>query len=278
MRYHLLLSLFLIGCGRQAPAPAPPSPEPERLAIAPKPVPEPAIDTKPPVPTKSTKPGKVGVFPDQKIQVKDKERLYRLVVPKSVDPNKAAPLVFAFHGLFDGKDLIPRYSQLPELAEAKGFIVVFPNGLRASWPLVLDWARDDLAFFDTLLEHLEKDYTIDADRVFLTGMSNGAYFSHLVASQRADRIAAVAAHSGGLGLIQNLSVKHKYPVMLIHGDADSIVNVSESRKARDAYEKWGHEVKYVEIPKHNHFWAAKQGINEQIWAFFKEHPRLLEEK
>jgi polyhydroxybutyrate depolymerase len=277
MRNTLILALILVaGCARRPPALPPPTSEPEPLAIAPTLEPTPAIEVKKPKEQAPHKSGKVGVFPDEKIQVNDKERVYRLIVPKSVDPNKAAPLVFAFHGLLDGKDLMPRYSRLGDLAEKQSFILVFPNGQHASWPLVLDWARDDLAFFDALLEHITKEYTVDPDRVYLTGMSNGAYFSHVVASQRADKIAAVAAHSGGLGLLQKIDVKHKYPVMLIHGDADSIVSVNESRKARDAYEKWGHEVEYVEIPKHNHFWAAKEGINDKIWKFFAEHPRKLE--
>jgi len=122
------------------------------------------------------------------------------------------------------------------------------------------------------------DYTVDKDRVYLTGMSNGAFFSNLVASQRSDKIAAIAAHSGGLGFVKEDKDRRKYPVMLIHGADDSIVNVKESRKARDMYEKWGHEVNYVEVPKHNHFWASRQGINGKIWTFFKEHPRKAEGK
>src|SRR5262249_4051783 len=130
-----------------------------------------------------------------------------------------------------------------------------------------------LAFFDALCDKLAADYTIDSDRIYLTGMSNGAFFSNLVASQRSRKVAAIAAHSGGLGLVKEDKERRKYPVMIIHGADDAIVNVREGRKARDAYLEWGHEVHYVEILKHNHFWATGQGINEQIWTFFKEHPR-----
>jgi polyhydroxybutyrate depolymerase len=226
-----------------------------------------------PAPETPKKTGKVGTFPDESIEVKGKKREYRLVVPKSVDPDKPASLVFAFHGLLDSKDLMPRYSQLPRTAEKEGFILCFPNGLNRHWPIVPEWARDDLAFFDELCKKLETDYTIDPDRIYLTGMSNGAYFSNLVASQRADKIAAIAAHSGGIGFVKEDKERRKYPVMIIHGEYDSIVKVEEGHKARDAYKKWGHEVDYIEIPKLNHFWAGSQGINDQIWKFFKEHPR-----
>jgi polyhydroxybutyrate depolymerase len=207
------------------------------------------------------------------------ERQYRLVVPASVAAGRPVPLVFAFHGIFEGKDFMPLYSHLDGLAGQEGFILVYPEARERFWPLVLDWSRDDLAFFDALYAHLTSRYNIDLNRVYLAGMSNGAYFAHLVALQRSDRIAAVAAHSGGLsctwpGLTTGeVTAARKYPVLLIHGDLDPVVYVEESRRARDTYKRWGHEVEYVEIPNHTHLWAHEHGINERIWKFFMDHPR-----
>jgi poly(3-hydroxybutyrate) depolymerase len=44
-------------------------------------------------------------------------------------------------------------------------------------------------------------YNVDLRRVYLTGMSNGAFFRHLVASARPDSVAVIATHSGGLGFL-----------------------------------------------------------------------------
>jgi polyhydroxybutyrate depolymerase len=218
--------------------------------------------------------GPRGTFRDRKIKVGGQEREYRLVVPESVSDERATPLVFAFHGLLDSKDLMPFYSKLDKLAEKEGFILAFPNGRNRHWPLVVRMAQDDLAFFDALYDQLAADYNIDRRRVFLTGMSNGAYFCHLVASQRPDTVAAIAAHSGGLGLVgrTDLEVPRKYAVLLIHGETDALVQIGESRKARDAYNKWGHAVELIEVPGLNHFWAHKIDINDRIWKFFSEHP------
>ena len=203
-----------------------------------------------------------------------KAREYRLVVPKGLTDQQPVPLVFAFHGLGDSKDLMPLYSQLDQLAAKEGFVLVYPNGLNKHWPLVVERAQEDLAFFDALYERLTTQYNIDRNRVYLTGMSNGAYFTHVVASQRADKIAAIAPHSGGLGLIGfgELKVKHKYAVLAIQGDADRIVPVDEGRKTRDAYQRWGHPVEYVEVPGLGHLWALKADINARIWKFFQDHP------
>jgi polyhydroxybutyrate depolymerase len=219
--------------------------------------------------------GQCGTFPDEVIDVCGRERQYRLVVPADLDPRQPVPLVFAFHGILEGREYMAQYSHLDGLAETHRFILVYPEGTDRCWPLALDWMRDDLAFFDAMYAHLTSQYNIDLNRVYLAGMSNGAYFSHLLAMLRSDRIAAVAAHSGGLMLLAlgDDYAERKYPVLIIHGDADAVVAVEEGRRARDAYKRWGHEVEYVELPNHPHLWAYDDGVNELIWKFFVAHPR-----
>lgn len=217
--------------------------------------------------------GRPGVFPDENITVNGKTREYRLVVPDSVNLSKPAPLVFAYHGLTDSKDRMPLYTHLDDLAKKEGFILVYPNGINRKWNIALR-RNEDLDFFDTLYAHLKASHDVDPGRVFATGMSNGAYFVHLLASQRSNVLAAIAAHSGGLGVlaIRGINAKRKYPVLVIHGDADPIVPVEVGRRARDAYKKEDHEVEYVEVHGLGHMWATKANINDRIWQFFKAHP------
>src|SRR5690349_2301015 len=101
-------------------------------------------------------------------------------------------------------------------------------------------------------------------------MSNGGYFAHFIGKERCNVVAAVACHSGALGLQTALGIhaKRKFPVMIIHGDKDRIISVSAARENRDKYLTEGHEVQYVEIAGLTHWWATKAGINETIWKFF----------
>jgi polyhydroxybutyrate depolymerase len=223
----------------------------------------------------SGKGGVAGVFPNEKLTVNGTGREYRLVVPKSVDGSKPVPLLFAFHGfLIDSKDLMPVYSQLDRLAEKEGFVLIYPNAMDKAWRIVPFLAKDDFAFFDQLLTTVSGKYNIDRNRIYLTGTSNGAFFSHLLASQRSDVVAAIACHSGGIGVLARRppQVKHKYGVMIIHGDQDSIVKVDEGRKARDSYKEWGFPVEYLEIPNHNHLWGTKADVNAKLWKFLMAHP------
>lgn len=216
-----------------------------------------------------------GEFATESVQVGRTNRIYRLVVPNSVDLEKPAPLVIAFHGmLIDTKDLMPRYTKLNETADKHAFIIVYPNALDRSWGLKPEKVRADLAFFDALLAKLENQYRIDTNRIYVLGMSNGGYFAHVVGKERSKVVAAVASHSGPLGLqtLPGINAERKFPVLIIHGDQDKIFPVQIARDNRDKYKQEGHEVKYVELKGVGHMWGAKYDINETIWKFFADHP------
>jgi len=217
-----------------------------------------------------------GNFSDESIPVGLQKRVYRLVVPRSVDLAKPAPLLVAFHGmLIDSKDVMPKYTKLDELASDKEFILVFPEAHGKAWGLLPDRVKADLDFFDALLAELQKRYKIDPDRVFVLGMSNGGYFAHLVGKERSRTVAAVASHSGPLGLqtLGGINADRKFPVMIVHGNKDRLLPVEWARENRDKYEKEKHQVKYVEVAGLGHEWATMERINEQIWEFFEKHPR-----
>jgi polyhydroxybutyrate depolymerase len=216
-----------------------------------------------------------GEFTSESVKVRDASRNYRLVVPRTVDLSRPAPLVVAFHGmLIDSKDLMPKYTRLNETAEKHRFIITYPNAVGGSWGLVPDKVNNDLAFFDALLAKLAGTYKIDPDRIYVLGMSNGGYFAHLVGKERSRTVAAVASHSGPLGLqtLLGINADRKFPVLIIHGDQDRILSVEFARENRDKYRKEGHEVKYVELAGVGHVWGTKVDINETIWKFFADHP------
>ncbi len=230
-------------------------------------------DAAAPRPSKG-KGGKTGTFAAETIAVGGQAREFRLVVPSGADGAKPAPLVFVFHGLGDSKDNICRYSGFEALAAKKGFIAVFPDALNKRWNIRPADDNEDVKYFDALYDHVAARYNVDLRRVYLTGMSMGGYFSNCLASQRSDKVAAIAPHSGGLGMLgfRGVQAKRKYPAMVVHGDADNVVKVEEGRKSKDTYTKEGHAVEYVEIAGLGHVWATKENISEKIWKFFTDHP------
>lgn len=218
---------------------------------------------------------RAGTFPGEQIPVGKQTREYRLVVPMTVDLAKPAPLVFAFHGMgIDSKDFMPKYTKLDDLAADKKFLLVYPQATDRKWGLAPEKVKADVAFFDALLDHLKKRFKVDANRVYVLGMSNGGYFAHVVGKERSKEVAAVMSHSGPYGLqaVTGIGAERKYPVLIVHGDKDRLLPVSMSRQSRDAYKREGHPVEYVEVPGLGHTWATGAKINETIWQFFEGHP------
>lgn len=218
--------------------------------------------------------GKPGTFEKESLTVGGQAREFRLVVPPGTDGAKPLPLVFVFHGLGDSKENICRYSGFEALAPKKGFIAVFPDALNKRWNLKPADDNEDVKYFDALYEHVTTKYNVDLRRVYLTGMSMGGYISNCLASQRSDKVAAIAPHSGGLGVLAftGVKAKRKYPAMVVHGDQDNVVKVEEGRKSKDVYTQEGHKVEYVEIAGLGHTWAVKETISEKIWKFFTDNP------
>jgi polyhydroxybutyrate depolymerase len=217
-----------------------------------------------------------GEFPNESLTVGGAKRAYRLYVPASANTGRPVPLVVAFHGmLVDSKDVMPTYTKLNETAERHGFIIAYPNALGGVWGLWPDKIAADLAFFDALLARLSTTYRIDPERVYVLGMSNGGYFAHLLAKERSTVIAAVASHSGPLGLqtLGGVNAPRKFPVLIAHGAQDLIFAVWIARENAEKYRREGHEVEYIEVPRLGHAWASEANINERIWRFFAAHPR-----
>src|SRR5262249_52791862 len=70
-----------------------------------------------------------------------------------------------------------------------------------------------------LLDDLEKVAKVDTKRIYATGMSNGAMITYRVASELADRIAAVAPVAGPMGT-DTCNPKRPVPIMHFHGTDD----------------------------------------------------------
>ena len=220
-------------------------------------------------------PGPSGEFPNESLAVGRVNREYRLYVPPSANTGRPVPLVVAFHGmLVDSKDVMPKYTHLNETAERHGFILAYPNALFGTWGLLPNRIDDDLALFDALFAKVSAAYRVDPKRIYVLGMSNGGYFAHLVAKERSNVVAAVAAHSGALGLqtLGGVNAARKFPVMIVHGGQDWIFGPWIARENAEKYRREGHEVEYLELPQLGHAWAGDD-INEKIWRFFAAHPR-----
>jgi polyhydroxybutyrate depolymerase len=133
-------------------------------------------------------------------------RQYKVHIPPSYKPSVPAPLVFCIHGLGqDGLLFCVTGAAMHMESDAAGFVLVMPNGYQNSWNAgtccgaASTEKLDDVALFRAIFSEVGKHVNIDLDRVYATGLSNGAYMSYRLACQAADIFTAVAPSAGAIG-------------------------------------------------------------------------------
>lgn len=159
------------------------------------------------------------------------ERRYLLHRPPGHDPQAPTPVVVVFHGGGGNPRAMQGLCGLDDLADAEGFLVVYPFGSGPPGSTRLTWnagtsggyalrhAIDDVAFTAALLDDLATLHAIDEDRVYATGLSNGAMMTYRVADALADRFAAIAPVGGPMGL-ERCDPSSPVAVIHFHGTAD----------------------------------------------------------
>ena len=160
-------------------------------------------------------------------------RDYILYIPASYNPSTPVPLVFCFHGYSSNANSNYAYTNFRSIADTAGFIVVHPQGTldntgTSHWNVggwTIGSTVDDVGFTLALLNSISASYTINPDRVYSTGMSNGGYMSFLLACQLSDKFAAVASVTGSMTpqTFSACNPVHPTPIMQIHGTADATV-------------------------------------------------------
>ena len=129
-------------------------------------------------------------------------RTYKIYTPSSYNGNRPMPLVMVFHGHDGTGASIADVTRFNALAEQKGFIVVYPDGIDQNWSLrgAASGKVDDVSFTTALIDRLQQIVNIDSRRIYATGFSKGAIFAQDLACEIPDRIAAFASVAGALPL------------------------------------------------------------------------------
>lgn len=168
---------------------------------------------------------------DRSMEFDGRTRTYRIHIPPAYakrDDRKSVPLVLAFHGRFGSGKSQEKLSGMDEVADREGFIVVYPDGIQRSWnagtgagPAERDHV-DDVGFVSALIDALSHEYDVDRGRVYATGMSNGAIFTHRLGCELAGKIAAIAPVAGTIAPKVAAHCRPERPVAVIeiHGTAD----------------------------------------------------------
>jgi polyhydroxybutyrate depolymerase len=161
-------------------------------------------------------------------------RTYFVHVPAGLDAQQPVPLMFMFHGYQQNGKYARMYTGFDGIADAKGFIVVYPDGSGASD--TLSWNAgtccgeallnnvDEAAFVRAILADVKTTASVDSKRTYAVGFSNGALLSYRLACTMSDTFAAVAPMSGVLTYTP-CQPEHPVSVIHVHGTKDLSVPI-----------------------------------------------------
>ena len=213
---------------------------------------------------------------------------YRIRRPEDLTTDEPVPLIIFLHGAGSrGNDNQKQLGWFPEWWVTQSRLggrhraVIFapqcPTGGR--WASVATDAEGERQIDASLsptvpmqavmkkIKELVADPTIDASRVYLTGLSMGGFGSWDLTSRHPDWFAAVVPICGGgdpsfASRIADSGV----PIWTVHGDADRVVPVDLTRTMVGAIRKADGRVGYTELP----------GVRHDSWKFAYGPEGLME--
>jgi polyhydroxybutyrate depolymerase len=165
------------------------------------------------------------------LMVDGRERTYSVYAPASLPAEGPVPVVLFLHGGLGSGEQLGETAHVAEHAEDASYLAVLPDGATNDEGRFRTWNGgrccgpamnadvDDVAFIAALLDEVEAEWDVDADRVYAAGHSNGAIMANRLACDLPGTFAAIGAVAGSL----ETPCEDGQPtnVLYIHGDADT---------------------------------------------------------
>ncbi|MBE0598301.1 MAG: prolyl oligopeptidase family serine peptidase, partial [Desulfuromonadales bacterium] len=166
-------------------------------------------------------------------------RDFLLHVPPDYRPG--LPLVVVLHGAFSTGAQTEQETGFSRLADAANFVVAYPEGI-GLFGYLQHWNAGhccgraaaegvgDVDFIAEVIDQVADRLTIDRQRVYLVGMSNGGMLAYRFAAERSERLAAVAVVAGAMGSASGAQPSWQLPqpggplpLLIVHGMADEAI-------------------------------------------------------
>jgi lysophospholipase L1-like esterase/poly(3-hydroxybutyrate) depolymerase len=219
---------------------------------------------------------------------------YRLLTPRNYDAAKKYPLVVFLHGAgergTDNKAQLKHGAPLFLKDEARAkfpCFVVAPQcppeqtwtATPKGWTGPNPFAEEPTAPMKLLfgaLDSVLKEFSIDQDRLYVTGLSMGGYGTWDILTRQPQRWAAVAPVCGG-GDVSRIAPAAAVALWAFHGVKDTVVPVIRSQEMIAALEKAGGKPLFSELPYVAHdAWTIAYGEPELLpWMFAQKRGSVV---
>jgi predicted peptidase len=187
------------------------------------------------------------------------------------------PLLLFLHGMGERGDdlsLVKKHGP-PKLVGSDPrfpFILIAPQCPLGEW-----WSNESLL---ALLDEVCEKYPVDRSRVYLTGLSMGAFGGWSLALACPERFAAVALVCGGGNPFPPFGFEAKraealktLPFWAFHGAKDPVVPASESVRMAQVLERFGCSVRLTIYPEAEHDSWTQTYANPALYEWFLQQRR-----
>ncbi|HNX27592.1 MAG TPA: prolyl oligopeptidase family serine peptidase [Phycisphaerae bacterium] len=199
---------------------------------------------------------------------------YLLFLPEDYGkPDKKFPVILFLHGSGErgcNPEKLKEFGPFTQAAKESSFpfIVIGPVCPAGRW-----WSDAEVSLsVMALLEKICKDYAVDRDRIYLTGLSMGGFGTWSLAEQYPNVFAAIAPVSGGGNPYRANEIKH-IPTMIFHGKNDRNVPVWQAQQMAMSLTQAGGDAKLLIYPNIGHnIWGLVYS-RPQLYSWFMEHTK-----
>jgi len=159
-----------------------------------------------------------------------------VTVPAGYDDAVPTPLIVQLHGYGSSGEGQLRYMRIGDLADDYGFITVAPDGTREEegrqapfWNASSACCNfqgstvDDVGYLKSLIDEISSRWTVDPDRIYLVGHSNGGFMSYRMAYEHPGTVAAIASLAGATERAERTAPEAPVHVLQIHGTDDQVI-------------------------------------------------------
>jgi phospholipase/carboxylesterase len=215
------------------------------------------LESRPRKPTKSIAAG------EQILSTESDGRHTILYVPPNYDASKPAPFVLALHGATGSGDSMLRPTRTP--AEKHDAIVLAPSSVGGTWDAIRGNFADDLPRVDRMLADVFDRCNVDASRIAVAGMSDGASYALTLGLINGDLFTHIIAHSAGF-IVPGTPHGKRPKVFLSHGRQDRILPIDQCGRVIAArLRREGFSLDYEEFDGGH---MASPEMREKAFAWF----------
>ena len=159
-------------------------------------------------------------------------RSYQIYVPATYSVSEPIPLVFNLHGgASTATGYLNSIGDMRPIADTANFIIIYPQATTDSsgnptWHLGGENSKstsvDDVGFVSHIIDEVSSIYSVDLERVYVSGFSNGGYLAYEIACLLSNRIAGIGSVAGHMFIdtYNYCDPSHPTPVINIHGTED----------------------------------------------------------